>query len=67
MGYKPWRNTTGTFVFTVELRKGKKLQWALAHIDDANYVLFQMDKKFFYLDADGQRQRNAIEESAEPS
>jgi hypothetical protein len=47
VGYKP-AQTGGTFVFTVELRKGKKLQWEAAHTDDANYLLFQMDKKFFY-------------------
>ena len=47
VGYKP-AQTAGTFVFTVELRKGKKLQWAAARTDDFNYVLFQMDKKFFY-------------------
>ena len=47
VGYKP-AQTGGTFVFTVELRKGKKLQWEAARTDDANYLLFQMDKKFFY-------------------
>jgi hypothetical protein len=47
VGYKP-AQTGGTFVFTIELRKGKKLQWEAAHTDDANYLLFQMDKKFFY-------------------
>ncbi len=47
VGYKP-APITGTFVFTVELRKGKKLQWVAARTDDFNYVLFQMDKKFFY-------------------
>jgi hypothetical protein len=47
VGYKP-AQTTGTFVFTIELRKGKKLQWVAARTDDFNYLLFQMDKKFFY-------------------
>jgi hypothetical protein len=47
VGYKP-AQSAGTFAFTVELRKGKKLQWVAARIDDFNYLLFQMDKKFFY-------------------
>jgi tetratricopeptide (TPR) repeat protein len=40
--------TNGVFLFTLDLRKGKRLQWAASHTDAKNYVLFQMDKKFFY-------------------
>jgi len=47
VGYKP-SQITGTFVFTLDLRKGKRLQWVVARVDAKNYLLFQMDKKFFY-------------------
>jgi serine/threonine protein kinase len=40
--------TAGRFVMTVALRKGRRLQWVLNHLDDRNYVLFQTDKKLFY-------------------
>ncbi|HEY2015085.1 MAG TPA: protein kinase [Bryobacteraceae bacterium] len=47
VGYKA-APTAGTFVFTADLRKGKRLEWVLARKDAKNYILFQMDKKFFY-------------------
>jgi serine/threonine protein kinase len=37
----------GAFTFTVMLRKGKRLQWAVNRTDDKNYILFKMDKKNF--------------------
>ena len=40
--------TAGRMVFTAMLRRGRRLQWVVALADDRNYVLFQMDKKFFY-------------------
>ncbi|MBI4166658.1 MAG: protein kinase [Acidobacteria bacterium] len=40
--------TAGRFVFTITLRKGKRLQWVLNHTDGRNYALFQTDKKNFY-------------------
>jgi serine/threonine-protein kinase len=40
--------TAGSFTFSVELRKGKRIQWVLARTDSKNYVLFQLDKKTFY-------------------
>jgi serine/threonine protein kinase len=40
--------TAGRFVMTIALRRGRRLQWILNHVDDRNYVLFQTDKKFFY-------------------
>ena len=40
--------TAGTFVFTVSLRHGRRLQWFVNRTDDKNYALFQMDKKTFY-------------------
>jgi len=39
--------TAGRFVFTIMLRKGKRLQWVLNYLDDHNYALFQADKKTF--------------------
>jgi len=47
IGYKPTQ-TNGVFLFTLDLRKGKRLQWSAARTDAKNYVLFQMDKKVFY-------------------
>lgn len=35
----------GLFVFTVRLRKGKRLEWIVNYMDDKNYFLFQVDKK----------------------
>jgi hypothetical protein len=40
--------TSGTFVFSAMLRKGKRLQWMLNCLDANNYVLFQMDENNFY-------------------
>ena len=39
--------TAGRFVFTMMLRKGKRMQWVLNYLDDRNYALFQADKKTF--------------------
>jgi serine/threonine protein kinase len=40
--------TSGTFRFSVVLLKGHKLQWVLNYVDEANYLLFQMDENYFY-------------------
>jgi PEGA domain len=40
--------TTGVFSFSVELQKGKRLQWFLNYTTPRNYVLFQMDENYFY-------------------
>jgi hypothetical protein len=40
--------TTGMFVFSAMLRKGRRLEWVLSTQDDKNYLLFQMDDDFFY-------------------
>ena len=40
--------TVGSFVFTAQLRKGRRLQWFLSRTDEKNYALFQVDKRFFY-------------------
>jgi hypothetical protein len=40
--------TAGSFTFTADLRKGKRMQWVVARTDARNYVLFQLDKKSFY-------------------
>ncbi len=40
--------TSGTFVFSAMLTKGRLLQWVLNYTDPKNYVLFQMDDKNFY-------------------
>jgi hypothetical protein len=37
--------TSGTFVFSVMLRKGHRLQWVLNCKDDKNYLLFQTDEE----------------------
>jgi hypothetical protein len=47
VGYKP-TPMSGTLVFTIELQKGKRLQWVVQRTDEANYVLFRMETKFFY-------------------
>jgi hypothetical protein len=47
VGFKP-SVVNGTFVFTVDLRKGRRLQWVAGRVDPRNYALFQMDKKYFY-------------------
>jgi eukaryotic-like serine/threonine-protein kinase len=40
--------TSGTFVFSAMLTKGKRLQWVVNYIDDKNYTLFQLDDNNFY-------------------
>lgn len=40
--------SSGTFVFSAMLTKGRVLQWVLNYTDSKNYVLFQMDDKNFY-------------------
>jgi hypothetical protein len=40
--------TSGTFIFSAMLLKGHRLQWVLNYTDPSNYVLFQMDDKYFY-------------------
>jgi eukaryotic-like serine/threonine-protein kinase len=40
--------TSGTFVFSTMLVKGRRLQWLLNRTDANNYVLFQMDDNNFY-------------------
>ena len=40
--------TTGTFVFSAMLSKGRRLQWVLNCVDANNYILFQMDENNFY-------------------
>ncbi len=40
--------TTGTFVFTAALLKGRRLRWFVNYVDAKNYAFFEMDKKFFY-------------------
>jgi hypothetical protein len=37
----------GRFLFTVTLRKGRRLQWVVNQTDERNYVLFQLEKKTF--------------------
>ena len=37
----------GDLHFTVNLRHGKRFQWALNYVDAKNYLLFQMDKNNF--------------------
>ncbi len=38
----------GTFIFTVSLRRGRRLQWFANRVDEKNYALFQMDRRMFY-------------------
>lgn len=40
--------TNGVFTFTIQLRRGKRLQWFLNHRDDRNHLLFRADRKNFY-------------------
>jgi hypothetical protein len=40
--------TSGTFLFSAMLTKGRRLQWVLNCIDANNYVLFQIDENNFY-------------------
>lgn len=40
--------TAGTFVFSAQLTKGRRLQWVVNYTDPGNYTLFQMDDNYFY-------------------
>jgi len=40
--------TSGTFVSSAMLAKGRRLQWVLNSTDANNYDLFQMDDNYFY-------------------
>ncbi|MBE7542132.1 MAG: PEGA domain-containing protein [Bryobacteraceae bacterium] len=40
--------TSGVFTFTVQLRRGKRVQWFLNHKDDRNHILFRIDRNNFY-------------------
>ena len=40
--------SSGTFVFSAMLSKGRRLQWMLDCVDANNYILFQMDENNFY-------------------
>ena len=40
--------TSGTFVFSAMITKGRLLQWVLDYTDAKDYVLFQMDENNFY-------------------
>ncbi|MGO9648052.1 MAG: protein kinase domain-containing protein [Terriglobales bacterium] len=40
--------TSGTFVFSAMLQKGRRLQWVVNYVDAQNYILFQMDENNFY-------------------
>jgi eukaryotic-like serine/threonine-protein kinase len=40
--------TSGTFVFSAMLTKGRRLQWVLNYTDPGNYVLFQVDENNLY-------------------
>ncbi|HBY59927.1 MAG TPA: hypothetical protein DEH78_08890 [Solibacterales bacterium] len=44
--FKPG-TVTGTFVFTVMLAKGRRVQWVTNFLDDRNHSLFQLEKKQF--------------------
>jgi len=47
IGFKP-PATNGAFVFTVDLRHGRRAQWVAARTDASNFILFQLDRKNFY-------------------
>jgi serine/threonine-protein kinase len=40
--------TSGTFVFSAMLQKGRRLQWVVNYVDAQNYILFQLDEGNFY-------------------
>ncbi len=40
--------TAGRFTFALLLRKGKRLHWFFNRVDEKNYVLFEIDRKYFY-------------------
>jgi len=37
----------GRFEFTAMARKGRRLQWAVNRVNDKNYILYKLDKKYF--------------------
>jgi len=39
---------SGTFSFTIQLRRGKRLQWFANYRDARNHLLFRIDRKSFY-------------------
>jgi len=39
--------SVGRFDFAAQVRKGHSLQWVVGYSDEGNYVLYQMDEKFF--------------------
>ncbi|MGB9455005.1 MAG: PEGA domain-containing protein [Bryobacteraceae bacterium] len=41
----PIKPLPGTYVFTVILMRGKRLEWVVNYRDDKNYDLFQLDEK----------------------
>ena len=41
-------STSGTFVFSASLQKGKRLQWVTNFVDERNYELFSTDDNYFY-------------------
>lgn len=41
----PFRPVSGTYIFTVILMKGKRLEWVVNYKDEKNYDLFQFDDK----------------------
>ena len=44
----PVTPVAGRLTFTLNLRRGKRLRWVVNCLDDRNYALFEMDKKYFY-------------------
>ena len=40
--------TSGTFMFSAMITKGRLLQWVFNYTDSRNYVLFQMDENYLY-------------------
>lgn len=40
--------TAGVFTFTVQLRRGKRVQWFLDYRDSRNHLLFRADRNNFY-------------------
>jgi len=48
-------NLTGDIMFTVQLPRGhglfsakRRIKWVVGFVDDKNYLLFQLDDKYFY-------------------
>jgi hypothetical protein len=40
--------TSGTFIFSAMLNKGRRIQWVVNYTDPNNYVLFSLDDSNFY-------------------